>query len=185
MKRDEEIWVAIKENQEKALSALFMKYKSPLLNYGYTITQDRELLKDCIQELFVDLWRRKDKLGHVEKVKSYLFSSYRRLILNRLKVDQKWLRLTHPHANQLIESPEEVTIGTESEEILKRYVKRKINQLPRRQKEIIYLYFYSGLSHDAIAEMLGIKKQASWNLLSRALKKLKELGLGQELGKKA
>ena len=185
MKSDEEIWVQIKENRENALSELFLRYNDLLLNYGYAISQDRDLLKDCIQELFIDLWKRKDKLGHVEKVKYYLFSAFRRLVLKRIKVDQKWRNLTNPHKAVISESPEAIRIEAESEDLLKHHLKQKINQLPSRQREIIYLYYYSGLNHESISEILGIKKQASWNLLSRALQKLKKLGLDQDIGKKA
>ena len=172
-KSDGEIWNNIKENQEQALSELFLRYSDLLLSYSYTISKDRELIKDCIQELFMDIWKRRNKLAEVEKVRSYLLSAIRRLLLRRIKEDGKKLRIEHSAISTFTESEETRTIDKESEEIQKKYLIEKINLLPERQKEVIYLRYYLGMSHEEISQIMQIKKQATWNLLSRAVKKLR------------
>lgn len=172
---DGEIWNEIRQGQEKALSELFFRYSDLLLSYGYTICKDRDLIKDCIQDLFLDIWRRRTKLSQVEQIKYYLFSALRRLILRRLKTDEKRRIIDDPYRDISSQSPEEIRIQGESKELQKQYFSNKLKNLPERQREIIYLRYYQGLSHAEIGQIMQIKKQATWNLLSRAVKKLREI----------
>lgn len=174
-KSDGEIWREIKNNQQKALSELFYRYSDLLFSYCYTISKDRAIIKDCIQELFLDIWKRRSELAEVEKVKYYLLRVIRRLLIKRLKADEKKLRVETPSTPTLSESEESRTIAAESLEFQKQYLVEKINLLPERQKEVIYFRYYLGMSHDEISEIMQIKKQATWNLLSRAIKKLREI----------
>jgi len=172
---DAEIWKEIKQDHQGALSELFYRYSDLLLSYCLTITQDRDLIKDCIQELFLDIWKRRDKLAEVEKVKYYLLSVIRRILLRRLKADERKLQIELPHLETSSRSEESKTIEKESLQNQQLYMAEKINLLPERQKEVIYLRYYLGMSHDEICEIMDIRKQAAWNLLSRAIKKLRDI----------
>ena len=80
-REDSEQWKALKRGQKDALSALFNKYYPFLFNYGYQMIPDRDLVKDAIQELFYSIWSRRERLGDVTYVKSYLLMSLRRQLL--------------------------------------------------------------------------------------------------------
>jgi len=49
-----------------------------------------------------------------------------------------------------------------------------LNKLPKRQKEAIYLKYYSGLKATEISEVMNINYQSVVNILHKALKNLKE-----------
>ena len=58
-----------------AFSQLYDLHVRILFNYGLKLTLDKELLKDCIHDIFVKLYVKKDELGTIDNLKSYLFIS--------------------------------------------------------------------------------------------------------------
>lgn len=172
-KLDQSRWNDIRAGNEQAFSALFFRYSDQLLSYGYMIIQDRELIKDCIQELFLDVWRRQDSLPELEKVHYYLLKAFRRILLRRMKQDER-RRYDYLLNRELYDSSREDELVQEEADFQQcQYLADKVNALPNRQKEIIYLKYYEDLAYEEICEIMGIKHQAAWNLISRAIKTLR------------
>ncbi|MDX2250059.1 MAG: sigma-70 family RNA polymerase sigma factor [Bacteroidia bacterium] len=173
-RRNEQIiWNEFRQGSERAYSLLFFRYSDLLLSYGYAITSDREQIKDCIQELFLDLWRRKEQLSELEKVQHYLLKAFRQILLRRIKQDEK--RRLGVFSDRFDLPVEEHIIHNESDTYRSEFLFGKIENLPQRQKEIIYLKYYQNLSYDEICEIMGLQQQAAWNLVSRAINKLREM----------
>lgn len=174
---DEILWQKILEGNSEAFSDLYYQYNNLLLRYGYSLTRDRELIKDSIHDLFMDIWKRREQIGKILSVKGYLLKSFRRILLRKLEGQRKkWNQYnpsTLPEPSE--RSVEERFISTESDVANRTYLLEKINTLPPRQREILFLRFYKELDHDEIASIMEIQKQATWNLLSRALQKLRTL----------
>ncbi len=61
-------------------------------------------------------------------------------------------------------------------------IKIQLENLPKRQREVIYLKFFEGLNRDQIAEVMGINDQSVSNLLQMAIKQLKANWNGAVLG---
>jgi len=74
----------------------------------------------------------------------------------------------------LIDSIESQLIKTEVEEQLKKQIITAVNKLSVKQQEIIYLRFYKDLSYHEIADLFNVEIQTARNLISRAIKLLKE-----------
>ena len=53
-----------------------------------------------------------------------------------------------------------------------------LNQLPERQKEVVFLKYYGGFNHTEIAEIMRVNKQSVANLLHRAFTALKKITNG-------
>jgi len=68
-------WGQLKEGDQSGLEGLYRKYSNELFKYGMTILPDRDLIKDCIHELFLDLWKYRESLKDTDKVKIYLCRS--------------------------------------------------------------------------------------------------------------
>lgn len=174
---DQRIWHDIRNGDAQAFNKLFFDYSDPLLSYGLTITGDRELIKDCLQELFLDIWNRKAQLPEVKVVKYYLIKSFRRILFRKLKQNSRKSSL-NPEDSQFPDpghtlAHDELIIADESDIFKNKVLINCVNALPSRQKEIIYLKYFQGFSYEEISEIMGIGSQASWNLLSRAIKKLR------------
>ena len=57
------LWLQFKNGDRDAFAALYQKFIIPLIAYGTRLCPDRELLKDQIQELFVELWNSRENLS--------------------------------------------------------------------------------------------------------------------------
>ena len=155
--------------EEDAIVYIYQKY-SPILFRFTCRFVDRQAAKDIIQELFLKLIRRREQLADVRMVKSYLYKSAYSIIKDRRNREKKELLLFDPIHN-------EKRLGVHlpvDPSILER-VKRAMNKLTHKQKEIIILSFYEGFTHNEIAEIINAKNAESVRkLLYRGLDKLRE-----------
>src|SRR5699024_10649861 len=136
-----------------------------------------ELTKDCIQELFRIIWERRDQLDHIDSPKVYLHVSLRRKILKRKKELQK----TDGDLSKIDKSNfthfarEEIIIRDEIKFRQKKKLRQALNQLSDRQKEVIFLHFYNGMSYGEIEQILSIKRQSVRNHIYRGMEPLRSL----------
>ncbi len=91
-------WECMVEGDKNAFLTIYQNYYSHLFQYGFSLTLDRELTKDSIQELFLEIWNTRTSLNkEVQNVRSYLFTWLRRKIsrtLSRL-VKEKLFKINH------------------------------------------------------------------------------------------
>ena len=62
------IWEQFKKGDKKAYAHIYYQYFDHLYDYGCRLSAHTELVEDCIQELFIRLWKRKEQLHEVESV---------------------------------------------------------------------------------------------------------------------
>jgi RNA polymerase sigma factor (sigma-70 family) len=167
---DSGLWDLFRNGSEAAYTTLIRKYSKPLFNYGYRICQDRDFLKDCIQDVFLELWNRRERINSTPAVKWYLFKAVR---LRIFRERQKWDKTEELNENYefLVEFNIESKIITELEVTsLNSRIQQVLNLLPTRQREIMYLRFYENLDFDNISQIMEINKQSVHNLLQKAYK---------------
>ena len=88
---DSVLWQALKRSDKAAYEILLKKYYAIVLNYGVRFYRDKEFVKDSVQDLFSEIWNRREYLGDVVSVKSYLLQSLRKNII-RESSRLKWFR---------------------------------------------------------------------------------------------
>lgn len=177
LESDQMIWQGVTEGNKSSFKKLMQLYYNHLLNYGLQFSSDYELVKDCIQDLFLNLWIKRETVSKIVNVKAYLFSSlrrglYRQLLRTGKTFSFKTFNDEVDYFNLQI-SIEQQFIKNESTERLAKKLACLLENLPNRQKEVIYLKFYHNLTRDEIAEAMKITPQTVSNLLQIALKKLK------------
>lgn len=168
---DEKLWQNLQTGDERAFSALFERYYPQLLGYGNTLLSDSEIVKDCVQNVFMDVWRYRHSLADKVVVKTYLLSSLRKRIARQNERDH-FFRKTTPLDSvefSLDFSIEDQLIFDEETAAKVQQLNGLINALPARQKEALYLRYHQGLAVDQIAEILHINNQSVSNLLHRAI----------------
>lgn len=172
-----EAWDRFVLGDEKYFKKVFKLYFPLMYGYGVKICDQPELVKDCIQELFRNIWERRDELTHVESPNVYLYVSLRRKILQKIKSQRKCDR----NLNEVDEETfiyfgkEELIIKDEIRYQQKKELQRALNQLSNRQKEVIYLHFYNGMSYGEIEQILMINRQSVRNHMYRAMETLRSL----------
>lgn len=175
---EEIIWQSMLSGDREALGKLMHAFFRPLANYGLRFTSDKDLIKDAVQELFIILWERRSRLAISVNVKSYLFSSFRRLLLRALKKNHKNSMITLENVYvenfSIVLGVDDKIIASEQAMKLANHFNQLISSLPERQKEIIYLRFFESLNREEIANILEIAPQTVSNILQIALGKLRQ-----------
>jgi RNA polymerase sigma factor (sigma-70 family) len=171
---DIELWDSFVRGNQEALGTLFKKYYSLLYQYGIKLCPDRIILEDCIQDLFTDLWIKKTPPPTLS-VRAYLLQSLKYKLYKSFRDRKTHVHLQDGDYNYFELSHETFLIASQSNEEKTKQVLNAINQLPARQKEIIYLKIYKGLSYEEISAIMQINYQAVRNLLSQALKSFRKM----------
>ena len=168
-----DLWQQSKAGDSVAFCRLADKLYRTLFNYATSFTNDREYIKDAIQELLIHIWEKRQTIN-IQFVTIYFLKSLRNQIL------QEFRRNKHPFLgiDEIDEITDNQTIETEIEENetyseSQRRVRLAINELPKRQKEAIFLKFYEGLENEQIADMMQVNRQSVANLLFKAITTLK------------
>lgn len=158
---DFQVWQAFKAGSEKAFDFIYDAHFSRLYRYGSRLCPDQDLVKDCIQNLFVALWKNKSHLGDVHSIQSYLGKSLRRSIFKELHSGKRHLRAGEPSEDYHAEvafSPERMLIGEQVRQENSDRLQHAFLRLTKRQREAVLLRFYQELEYPAIAEMMSLKE---------------------------
>lgn len=172
-----QLWNAFRKGDEAAFAQIVRVYYRSLFSYGVKFSRDREFVKDCIQDLFLELWVKRDSLGDTEFVKFYLLKSLRRKI-RREGARKQWETEENYQewdaALPADESVEQKIIELETNAEKWVLLNNQLETLSKRQQEAIYLKFFENLSNEAIAEIMSITRQAVANLIYRTIRELKD-----------
>lgn len=174
---DSDLWDLLRAGDQSALADIYTNEVSHLLVYGKKLTPSTPIIEDAIQDLFVEIWHRKSTLGPTDNIRKYLLVALRRKIIAVINQNEKKIRSSAPEENELpiIDSPETHLINWQASEQQESDLKKAIDQLSLRQKEIVHLKYNLGLDHKAISEVMGLSYQSTRNLLATAVKNLKKL----------
>lgn len=173
---DQQIWLEFQAGSESAYANIYKNHTSLLYNYGLKLVKDKQLIKDCIQDLFVELWNNKHRLGAVKSIKSYLYKSVRRKLLSESSRNRMVLHQTEDHYTpfEIVCSPERSLINTQNSEEQQAQLKQAMGQLTEKQREVIYLKYYDRLSYEEIADVMSISTKATYKIMGRAIHFLKQ-----------
>ena len=176
------LWRLFREGNEDAYCELSQRYYPKLIHYGQKFTPNVQLVEDALQDLLVHLWVYRRTLNETPSVRFYLLKAFRHQLFKALRKypqraepgdygDDRYLEFDERYVEF---STEDVYIQQESDSDFKSKVAERLSQLPVRQREVIYLRFFQGLSIDEIADLLTIRPQSVSNIIQRALANLRE-----------
>lgn len=171
------LWSKLKQNDTTALEELYSLYINDLLNYGNKLTSETALLKDCIQDVFIELWKYRETIADVCNPKFYLLKSLRNKIAKTTAAVP--IFITNKNVDDLFEvagteMPDYMLLQSEEELANAQLLKTLLNKLTVRQREAIYLHFYHNLSYEEMAHIMNMNYQSVLNLIQRALKTLRQ-----------
>ena len=159
-----------------AFSQLYNLPINVLFNYGLKLTIDKELLKDCIHDIFVKLYTKKDELGTIDNLRSYLFISLKNKLCDELR---RRMYMSDTAVEEVsISTPTDVEDDYMEEEQRKNefsLVRRLLDQLSPRQREALTLYYIEEKKYEDICEIMNMNYQSVRNLMHRGLTKLRSL----------
>ncbi len=174
---DRELWDDFRKGENYALSHIYYSYIDRLFQYCRKFSNDNELIKDIIQDLFFDLIRTRENLGPTDNIYFYLIKALRRRILycpDDAKKTKTYGDLNKlPFAN-IIYSVELEFIQKEELTNKEKMIRNALNSLSPRQREILYYRFTCNFEYDQICELMSIKYDTARKIVFRALKSLRE-----------
>ena len=176
-KNDSEIWEMFKEGHVGAFRYIYLNYFNILFSYGCRITSHSEVVKDCIQELFVEL-RRSQKLSPTENIKFYLFRALKWKIYRKIENRKRFLNVDNEVFFEIgfEESHESVVIHAQTYKIRREKLKSAITNLTNRQKEALYYFYDQNLNYDQVASLMKLSnKKSARNLIYKAIGELKKI----------
>lgn len=169
-----EAWNKFKGGNFDSLGLLFEIHYQELFYYGIKIVDLPELVKDAIQDLFADVWERRDKMSSINNFKAYLLISLRRELIRRINKIRKEPQSEDLSTLQFSFSAEEFLILHEETVSHSRLLADNLSSLTERQREVILLRFFHNLEFTEISQVLEMNIQSVRNLLFRALDKIRK-----------
>ena len=168
---NEDLWYQLRLGNQKAIEDLYRMNYQVLYSYAYKICRDKEMSKDCVQELFVRLWEKRDQLREVSKVRPYLLQSIWHAVIRKLKSTHKNLAIDeNTHYNMdVVFSSESIQISQDLTNEKNRRLNDALNTLSARQRQIIFMQYYEGLTIEEIQESTELKYQSIKILTHRAM----------------
>ncbi|WP_298300939.1 sigma-70 family RNA polymerase sigma factor [Hydrotalea sp.] len=167
-------WIAARDGDVQSFKALHHHLFEGLYAYAFKLLDDETLSNEAVQDLFVKLWVRKEFINTIQQVKPYFYAALRKQILNHFRdLKLKSIKIQLSQQPDIAFSPEDIIVKKESDFILQQKISLLLNQLPKRQKEVIYLRYFENLDPQQIAEIMGINYQSVSNLTQKALHKLR------------
>lgn len=176
---DKEIWASFCDGNEDAFIFIYNKYFPLLFGYGNQFTSDKELVKDCIQEMFIYMREKLKRSSKIDSIKFYLFVSLRNRIVKTLKKNDvfSFVRgVKLPDDAFGFENAHDLQIINKqlNEENSIRLI-NALNELTVKQREGITYFFYDGLSYEQVAVLMNLKSaKYARKLIYRALNTLRE-----------
>lgn len=166
-----EIWQRIRNGDAAAMRSLYQDCYQELYAFGFRMLADKDKIKDCLHEVFCEIWQIRDTIGEVTHIKAYLKVCLRNKLLKQIKQDQRIESLTDDvNLPQLAQSSyEQLLIESESDADKKIKLWQALELLTPAQREVIKLKFFDELTYEAIAIVLKLKPRTVYNHIYAAI----------------
>jgi RNA polymerase sigma factor (sigma-70 family) len=176
MKKDQELWSQFLAGNDRAYTQIYKNYVDKLFSYGMRFSSDRELVKDCIQDVFVKIYSNRKRLNHTDNIKLYLYIALKHTLFNVFNKDKSFYQIDTIEPVFNVEySVEDRIIADEQEEEQKKKINQMLDSLTPRQKEVIYYRYVEGMEMDMICQLMNMNYQSVQNLIQRSIKKVRSL----------
>jgi RNA polymerase sigma factor (sigma-70 family) len=175
------VWSRYRTGDQEAFAILYNLHVDPLYHYGTKLCKDEAAVKDALQELFLELFLKREKISVApENLKFYLLLALKRTLVKKLIADRK---ISHDFNESLDFEPQysiefQIIEGEKEDEINKK-VSGALKQLPAKQKEALYLRYNEALEYNEIAGILEITVESVRKQVHRALKTVRDI-IGNE-----
>ena len=166
-----------KSSIEAKWELIYNTHAPVLYHYGNKLTPNNQLIEDCIQDVFAELWEKRNSINNIRHIQAYLIKVFRRKVIHKLHVHRQQ-DTHHPYVQEIAFnisfSFESSIIQHEICEENQKRLQKALQLLTHRQRETIYLKFYEGYAYDEIAEIMNLEKSAVYSFIYKAMTQLRD-----------
>jgi len=170
-----DVWIRFRSGDQTAFSEIYEEFIDSLFAYGSKMTRDRELVKDCVQDIFVELQRLQPDLHHPEYIEFYLYKSLRNAIFHKTKENKRTssLAIEDMVSFDLHFNIEQESFDLESDSFRVEKLKQILQSLDPQKRELLFLKFSTGLNYVEIGYLLGLNPDTVKKQVYRTLDNLR------------
>ncbi|WP_303319093.1 sigma-70 family RNA polymerase sigma factor [Flavivirga abyssicola] len=172
----ERVWIEFVNGDKAAFTSIYNSNVDALFSYGMKLNSNKNFVKDCIQDVFLDIYEHRKQISMPRNIKFYLFKALKNNMFRELKKERKKSSLPEDENMSFFTdyNIETKTIDIEVEKHQKELVAKIIKELTPKQQEILYLRFAKGFSYIEISEISDINHNSVRKQVYRAIKKLRK-----------
>jgi RNA polymerase sigma-70 factor (ECF subfamily) len=169
---DADLLARLRDGDHAAFEAIFRQWYEPVVRAANRVLHDPGVAEELSQDVFLELWRRRDTLAPDSSVAGYLMQAVRNRALNHLRHLQVQ-RKSAVYVEALSEPAEQADADTQAGE-LQDAIRDAIAALPPRTREVFLMSRERNLRYSEIADALGVSVKAVEANMSRALRQLRD-----------
>lgn len=172
---EEDILARIAKDDRSAFEEVFRLHYTELCRFCIKYVRDEHVAEELVQEVYINIWERRNTLNITTSVKAYLFTAVRNRSFNYLKlqIPKEQKKIGVEDVLDLRDNGEELEVKMVQEE-LHAYVQDAIDALPPKCQTIFNLSRNAGMTYKEIAEELDLSVKTVENQVGHALRKLRE-----------
>ena len=179
-----ELMLAFKAGDLSVFDDIVCRYQKPIQNFLRRYLRDQNRMEDLTQEVFIRVYKSRERYEPRAKLRTWLFTIATRLALNEIRAIRRRRRVfseipdepesDSPSPFRTAEDYRETNPGEQTEKKeLEELLDRLIEELPPNQKAAILLSRMEKLSYKEIAEVLDLSVMAVKSLLMRGREALR------------
>lgn len=172
------LWKSFRLGDKEAFATIYNQHINTLYRYGTKLCADDEIVKDAIQEVFLDLYLKREKNNtNPENLKYYLILSLKRNLIKKLKKERKSEKINSVYEISFVSdyNIEQKMIEHEDETEKRSRIEFMLSQLPVKQKEALYLRFNESMEYPEIAKVMKISVESVRKQVYRAIQTVREV----------
>jgi RNA polymerase sigma-70 factor (ECF subfamily) len=169
---DHELLQRLRNGGEDAFDAIFRTHYAPLVGLAESLVRERAIAEEVVQEVMLEMWRRRETLHVQESLRAYLFRATRNRALNHLR-HERVERRGEPFARGETATP---ALGHHRlvEDEIDAALRDAVQALPERCRQVFELSRAQGLRYAEIATTLGISVKTVEAQMGKALRILRD-----------
>lgn len=160
-------------NNQREFQEIYHQHFNGLANYAYSVLKDKDAAKDVVQDVFLDLWNKRETLSIKTSLEAYLVRAVKFKSIDFIRKDKTKQQYVANMTPSNVPHTETDSDDGQTED-RKKQLSYAIAQLPTKCRQVFLLSRINGYTYKEIAAEMDISTKTVENQISRALKLLRQ-----------
>jgi RNA polymerase sigma-70 factor, ECF subfamily len=171
---DRELLDRLRRGDARAFEEIFRTWYGPLVRMADGIVRSQAIAEELVQDVLLELWRRRETLAPDGSAQAYLFQATRNRALNHLRHGRIVDRTAPFVVGESTPRPAPPADARVVEDELQVALREAVDALSPRCRQVFELSRTQGLKYAEIADLLGVSVKAVEAQMGKALRTLRE-----------